>query len=264
MSHRGWSAFAPQIAAIALALTLLLAPAAHANEVGGSAPPSVQFGPFFAQLVNGGGSSLTVSSNGVVMECSGRLGGTNKPALACDKIGVIFAPPSSGLYHIVGFGNSAGHWQGRVFFDPTHGIVWGCSQTSDENGLPSGKCVRFNSIAADATPPAFYVFVPATNAALGSVHGLSWVTFTIPQSNGAVFECTAFLSKGTSGTPFGKCAKIGTITAPGKGAFVTTYSLGDVDFFYSGTSIPSTTTRLGQCVRDYNPSTPAPVGACIK
>ena len=91
----------------------------------------------------------------------------------------------------------------------------------------SEQCVQFNSIAADTTPPIVYDTVPAFNAALGSVHGLSWVTFTIPRSNGAVFECTAFLSKETSGTPTGKCAP-----APGKGAAVTIDNLGDVEFYY--------------------------------
>lgn len=137
--------------------------------------------------------------------------------------------------------------------------MWGCSQTSDANGLPSGQCVQFNSIAADPTPLALSLTAPAPSAALGSAQGLSWVTFTLPRSNGAVFECTAFLSKQTSGTPSGKCAQIGTITAPGQSALVFIYSLGDVDFYYNKEG-----TQLGQCVRDYNPSTLAPVGACIK
>jgi hypothetical protein len=258
MKDPGLSALAARIAAFALAFMPLLPPAALADAVKGSAPASSQFGPYFAQLVNGGGSSLILSSNGVVTECSGRLGSSNKPGQRCKNIGTIFVPPSSGPYANEGFGNSAGHPQGWVFINPTNGIVWGCSQTSDTNGLPNGQCVRFNSIAADATPLGISLETPAPNAALGSVQGLSWVTFTLPRSNGAVFECTAFLSRQTSGTPSGKCAQIGTITAPGQSALVFIYSLGDVDFYYREG------TRLGQCVRDYNPSTLAPVGGCIK
>jgi hypothetical protein len=261
MKHPGWSTLAAQITAYAFAFTLLLAPAALADAASGrrTVPATSQFGPYFAELVNSGGSSLILSSNGVVTECSGRLGGSNKPGLGCKNIGSIFAPPSGGPYAIEGFGNSAGHPQGWVFINPTEGIVWGCSQTSDANGLPNGQCVQFNSIAADPTPLALSLSAPAPSADLGSVQGLSWVTFTLPRSNGAVFECTAFLSKQTSGTPSGKCAQIGTITSPGPSALVFIYSLGDVDFYYNKEG-----TQLGQCVRDYNPSTLAPVGACIK
>jgi hypothetical protein len=261
MKHPGWSRLAAQIAAYALALTLLPGPTtlADAASGSGSAPATSQFGPYFAELVNGGGSSLTLLNTGVVTECSGRLGSSNKPGLGCKNIGAIFVPPTSGPYVNEGFGNSAGHPQGWVFIHPTKGIVWGCSQTSDANGMPNGQCVQFNSIAADATPLGLSLEIPASGATLGSVQSVSWVTFTLPRSNGAVFECTAFLSKQTSGTPSGKCIQIGTITTPGPSAFVFIYSLGDVDFYYN-----SKGTQLGQCVRDYNPTTLAPVGACIK
>ena len=182
MKHPGWSTLAAQITAYAFAFTLLLAPAALADAASGrrTVPATSQFGPYFAELVNSGGSSLILSSNGVVTECSGRLGGSNKPGLGCKNIGSIFVPPSGGPYAIEGFGNSAGHPQGWVFINPTEGIVWGCSQTSDANGLPSGQCVQFISIAADPTPLALSLTAPAPSAALGSVQGLSWVTFRSP------------------------------------------------------------------------------------
>ena len=37
----------------------------------------------------------------VVTECSGQLGGSNKPGLGCDKIGTIFVP-CGGLYALSG------------------------------------------------------------------------------------------------------------------------------------------------------------------
>lgn len=92
MKHPGWSTLAAQITAYAFAFTLLLAPAALADAASerGTVEATSQFGPYFAELVNGGGSSLILSSNGVVTECSGRLGGSNKPGLGCKNIGSIF------------------------------------------------------------------------------------------------------------------------------------------------------------------------------
>ena len=109
MKHPGWSTLAAQITAHAFAFTLLLAPAALADATSGrrTVPATSQFGPYFAELVNSGGSSLILSSNGVVTECSGRLGGSNKPGLGCKNIGSIFVPPSGGPYA------SEGTWPGQ-------------------------------------------------------------------------------------------------------------------------------------------------------
>jgi len=237
-------------------LAFVLACAALA---GGSLPASAQFGPYFLPLVNGGGSSLVVATNGAVTECSGRLGFNDQPGLECKTIGVISVPTTGGLYHLEAFGNSAGLPQGQLFRNASNGQVWGCSQTADINGLPTGQCVQFNSVPTDANPP---FETQTTVGALTSVNSESRVTITDILSTGVVFECTTFLSKETSGTPTGQCKQIGTITAVPTGVSVTGTHVGDVVVFYASTT--PETTRLGQCVSDYNSSTLAPVGACIK
>jgi len=229
-----------------------------ATFIVGSLPASAQY---HSQLVNGGGASLTVAGNGAVTECSGLTGPGDKPGLGCKVIGTVSVPANGGFYHISAFGNSAGLPQGHLFGNARNGVVWGCSQTTNADGLPNGQCVKFNSVPPDPDPPSENQST-VTEGTRGSVNGESYVTMTDVLSTGLVFECTTFLSNKTSGAPTGHCEQIGTVSKVPSGASVSTINAGDVDFYYavSGT----TTTRLGQCVRDYNPSTLAPVGACIK
>ena len=235
---------------------------ASAQPSEGAAPsPFTGAGPYHAQLVNGGGTSLTVAANGVVTECSGLLATGDKPVLGCAVIGTISVPTVGGIYNNPSFGNSAGFFQGHIFRNWQNGHIWGCSQTTDANGLPNGQCVQFESVPADpgARDESQSLL---THATWGSVNGESFVTMSDILSTGYVFECTGFLSKGTSGAPTGHCVHIGNLTALPSGDTVAATVAGDVDFYYAVNG--STSTPIGQCVRDYNPSTLAPVGACLK
>jgi len=232
----------------------------------GSLPASAQpfpgAGPFHAQLVNGGASSLTVAANGAVTECSGVLAPGDKPVLKCAVIGTISVPTVGGIFYYPAFGNSTGFYQGYIFRNWQNGHISGCSQTTDADGLPNGQCVKFDSVPADPNAPDNESASLLEHGTQGSVHGESWVTISDMLSTGYVFECTGFLSKETSGAPTGRCVQIGTVTAVASGATISVTIAGDVNFYFVVNG--SNRTPLGQCVRDYDASTLAPVGACLK